>query len=70
MKRKFKIEGISCSGCINRVKQVLEKHPAIEKINILLNPKGITLIKMKKDLSIEELQKQLNNIGGYTIAEI
>jgi copper chaperone len=72
MKRKFKIDGIGlgCGGCKKRVIRTLEEHPEIEKIKVFLNPKGIALIKMKKDLSIEELQKQLNKIEGYTITEI
>lgn len=67
MKRKFQIDGISCSDCITSVKKALEAHPAVEKTEIFLKPKGATLITMKKSLSIVELQKQLN---GYTITEI
>ena len=70
MKRKFQINGISCGGCVNRVKEVLEAHPAIEKTEIFLNPKGATIITMKDTLSVDELQKQLNTIEGYTIEKI
>lgn len=70
MKQKFQINGISCGGCIARVKKTLEDHPNIEKAEILLEPKGATVITMNKALSIDELQKQLNTIEGYTIKEI
>lgn len=70
MKHKFQINGISCGGCVERVKKTLEAHPAIEKIEVFLTPKGITIISMKEKLSIDDLQKQLDKLEGYTITEI
>jgi len=70
MTQKFQINGISCGGCVTRVKKTLEEHPNIEKAEIFLAPKGATLITMKENLSIAELQKQLNKLNGYTITEI
>ncbi len=70
MKQKFQIEGISCGGCVTRVKKTLEEHPNIEKAEIFLEPKGATLITMTENLSITELQKQLSKLNGYSITEI
>ena len=70
MKQKFQINGISCGGCVARVKKTLEEHPNIEKAEIFLAPKGATIITMKEHISIEELQKQLNTLHGYTITKI
>ena len=70
MEQKFKISGIGCGGCVARVKKTLEEHPSIEKAEIFLAPKGVTLITMKEALSVAELQKQLNTHEGYTIKEI
>lgn len=70
MKQKFQIEGISCGGCVSRVKNTLEEHPNIEKVEIFLAPKGATIITMKENLSVVELQKQLNTLEGYSITEI
>ena len=70
MKRKFQIDGISCAGCVARVKKQLETHPSIEKTQIFLQPKGATIIDMKEKLSVDELQGQLNELEGYTITEI
>jgi copper chaperone CopZ len=70
MKQKFQINGISCGGCVSRVKKNLEAHPNIEKAEIFLAPKGATLITMNDNLSIDELQKQLSKLNGYTITEI
>ncbi|OYX28776.1 MAG: copper resistance protein CopZ [Flavobacteriales bacterium 32-35-8] len=70
MKQKFKISGISCGGCVSRVKKTLEEHPNIEKAEIFLAPKGAALITMNEALSVAELQKQLDGLNGYTITEI
>lgn len=70
MKQKFQIDGISCGGCVARVKKTLEEHPKIKKAEISLSPKGATLITMNEALSVAELQKQLNELKGYTITEV
>ena len=70
MKQKFQISGISCGGCVARVKKTLENHPNIEKAEIFLAPKGAALITMNEALSVADLQKQLDRLNGYTITEI
>jgi len=70
MKQKYQINGISCSGYVARVKKTLKAHRDIGKAEILLEPKGASLIAMKNALSVDELQKQLNAHNGYTITEI
>mgnify|MGYP003677996588 FL=1 len=69
MKQKYQINGISCGGCVARVKKTLESHPNIEKTEIFLAPKGATTITMKEAISVAELQKQLDELNGYTITE-
>jgi len=69
MKRKYQINGISCGGCIASVKKTLEEHPNIEKAQIFLDPKGAAIITMSESLTVDELQKQLNTLKGYTITE-
>lgn len=70
MKQKFQIDGISCGGCVARVKKTLEEHPNIEKVEVFLAPKGATIITMNETLSVPEIQKQLDVLNGYTITEI
>jgi copper chaperone CopZ len=70
MKQKYQIDGIGCGGCVTKVKEPLEKHPAIENTEIFLNPIGATFITMNKTLTVAELQKQLNILKWYTITEI
>ena len=70
MKQRFQIDGISCGGCIARVKKTLEAHQAVEKTEIFLNPIGLAIISMTEVLTVEDLQKQLNTLEGYTISEL
>lgn len=70
MKRKYQIDGISCGGCIARVKKVLESHEDIEEAKIFLSPKGVAKIRMNSNLSVDDLQKQLDQLEGYTISEL
>jgi copper chaperone CopZ len=70
MKKKFKIDGISCGGCITRLKKVLEAHDAINEVKIFLSPIGVAKINMNENLSVNDLQKQLDQLDGYTITEI
>ncbi|MBO6829384.1 MAG: heavy-metal-associated domain-containing protein [Muricauda sp.] len=70
MKRKYQIDGISCGGCITKVKKVLESHEDIEEAKIFLSPKGVAKISMKSNLSVDDLQKQLNRLEGYAISEL
>ncbi|TVZ28702.1 copper chaperone CopZ [Gillisia sp. Hel_I_86] len=67
---KYHIDGVGCGGCVARIKKIMESHPAIEEIKLSLHPKGATLISMKEGLPIEELQKQLDLLEGYTITEM
>lgn len=69
MKQKFQINGISCGGCVASVKKTLEAHPNIEKAEIFMAPKGATLITMYETLSVAQIQKQLDELNGYTITE-
>jgi len=48
----------------------LDADPVVEKTEFFLNPKGATIFTMKETLSVDELQKQLNTLVGYTITEI
>lgn len=70
MKHKYQINGISCGECVTRVRKTLEAHTAIEKTEIFLYPKGKTIISMNKKLSVHDLQKQLDQLEGYTITEL
>jgi copper chaperone CopZ len=68
MKLHYQIAGISCGGCISKIKSTLESHPSIEKVEISLNSLGETSIKMDEKLTTKDLQQLLNKAGDYTIS--
>lgn len=69
MKLKYQIDGISCGGCISKIKKTLESHPLIEDVEILLNSLGASTIKMKEKIDANYLQQVLSKVGNYTISD-
>lgn len=66
MKKQYKIEGMSCGGCVANVKKKLEELTEVTAANVqLASPQGI--LELSKDVKVETLQKV---IGHYSIAEI
>lgn len=41
-----------------------------KKQRFFLAPKGATIITMNETLSVEDIQKQLDELNGYTISKI
>jgi len=68
VKKYYKIQGMSCGGCVSSVKQALLQVPDITEAEVNLNPQG-AIITMIKDINVEDLQTQLNKSGHYTIKE-
>ncbi|MBR9832400.1 copper resistance protein CopZ [bacterium] len=69
MKKNYQIDGISGGGCIMKVKEILESHPLIDKVEISSNSLGATAIKMKEKIETNYLQQILREVGNYTIHE-
>ncbi|MEQ8624431.1 MAG: heavy-metal-associated domain-containing protein [Vicingaceae bacterium] len=69
MKLKYQIDGISCGGCISKVKKTLESHPLIDEVEISLNSLGATAIKMKEVIDTSYLQQILSKVGNYSIID-
>lgn len=69
MKHQYIIQGMSCSGCRDSVRKVLETLSEIQAIEINLETKEVTL-EMVKKLSLSQLQLALNQGGlHYSIEE-
>ena len=68
MKTKYKLEGMSCGGCVSNVKRALMQMPEVTDAEVSLNPQS-AVITMNKSINIEELQAQLTKAGHYTIKE-
>ena len=69
-KIEIKISGMSCTGCENRVENVLKNIENIESVNANYNT-GIVEIETNniKDLDIDIIKKALEDLG-YDILEV
>lgn len=55
---EFKIEGIKCEGCVNRIKKVLAKCSGIEAFDLSLETK-ILKVSAQDDQSIEVMKEKI-----------
>ncbi len=69
MKKNYRIQGLSCGGCVNHVKHALLEIPGVEDADVQLNPQTV-LLTMHEPITMEVLQAQLGKAGNYTIKEI
>jgi len=67
MVKQYKIDGMTCGGCVASVKQNLEEHPMVTSANVTLDPPLVTLTTdMPVPISI--LQSTIGQ--KYSIEEI
>ncbi len=69
MKKKYQLQGMSCGGCVNHVKQALLEIPGVEDADVQLKPQS-ALLTLREPIAMEVLQAQLSKAGNYTIREI
>ncbi len=69
MKKEYSLDGMSCGGCVNNVKQNLLKVSGVTEAEVKLHPQG-AVITMDKSIGVDELQSQLSKAGHYTIKEL
>ena len=69
MKKEYQIQGMSCGGCVNHVKNALLEIPGVENADVQLNPQMV-LLTMREPVATEVLQAQPDKAGDYTIKEI
>lgn len=55
---KYELEGMSCGGCLNNVKQALLQVPEVTEVEVQLNPQS-AVITMNKFINVDELQAHL-----------
>ena len=68
MKHSYKITGMTCNGCVAKVKSELLKIGDIVEADVQLASPQAT-IGMHKHVPVIELQKALSKAGNYTITE-
>lgn len=66
MKKYYELEGMSCGGCVNNVKQALMELPNVTAAEVELKPQGVVLT-MSESIDTSILQAQLDKAGHYTI---
>ena len=67
MTHTYKVTGLTCSGCANKVKSKLEQHPNITSADISLE-KNMAKLTMNRHITTDELQGLLGKNSKYTIS--
>lgn len=69
MEKQYNISGMTCGGCVSKVKKILEATPEVKSAQVQLEaPQGILFLQ--KEVSVELLNGKLSSAGNYTIEEI
>ena len=68
MTHTYNITGMTCTGCLTRVQNLLQQVPDIEKVNISL-AEGTADISMKKHVPTAYLQQALAAYPKYQLSE-
>lgn len=61
-KIKFK-SNFKCSGCVDKVKPILDAEKGIEKWEVDLNDSNKVLTVESNDLNIDQLVKEIESVG-------
>lgn len=64
---KYIIQGMTCSGCINKVSTALMNRPEIQDVDIQLAPQISTI--NAKNISFSDLEKIIKGAGSYNITK-
>lgn len=59
----IKIQGMTCQGCINSVKTVLEKLSGISQVEVSLEKALATVRYNPSDIGIEQIKKTIIDAG-------
>lgn len=69
MEKQYNISGMTCGGCVSKVKKILEAIPEVKSAQVQLEaPQGILFLQ--KEVSVELLNGKLSSAGNYTIEEV
>lgn len=66
MTHQYKVSGMSCNGCRQKVEKTLNDIPHVKKATVTLNPPEAS-VEMKQHISIEKMQVALSEAGNYSI---
>ncbi len=63
----FKVEGMTCGGCVASVKRVLEALPGVSNVDVTLDPGRATVDYDPSRVTAEALRDAVQN-AGYDVA--
>jgi copper chaperone len=64
----IKVNGMTCQGCVNSVKNVLEKIPGVQNADVSLEQKQATVQYDDAKASAENLKKAIEG-AGFEVAK-
>jgi cation transport ATPase len=67
MTHTYKVTGITCEGCVAKVKSKLLMHPEVTAADVRLGDENVT-ITMQKHIPVDELQAAIGTDTKYKIA--
>lgn len=67
MVHEYNISGMTCSGCVSKIKSALLSMPSIDALELTLET-GIARITMNEHISLEQLQQRVASLGNYTLS--
>lgn len=73
MKKKFKIEGLDCGNCANKLEEAIKKVDGVEKANLSFIMEKLTLTADEKDMNriIDETRSLIDKMEpGVSLTEI
>ena len=62
MKYTFKLSGLDCANCANKIEIKLNEHKDIDKAIVNFNKLIITVYSNKPDFNVDEVKKIVNEI--------
>ncbi len=68
MTHDYKVAGITCEGCVSKVKTLLEKLPGVTAVAVGLN--GKVQVTMSHHIATPDLQAALSDYPKYQLAEM
>lgn len=68
MTKTYELEGMSCGGCANTVKNALLNHPHVTRADVQLHPQSV-ILTTSEAVNVGELQAQLSRAEHYRIRE-
>ena len=66
--KEIPVYGMSCQHCVNHVKKILEKFPAVEQVQVSLEDSKATFVWDPDQVNLEDIRKEIEE-AGYSMAE-